>query len=59
MKTLLVRPPDFASYTMAAVWFTSRFTSNCSFESRSAMAATFIPIEESPGELVKIGTPYW
>jgi hypothetical protein len=26
-------------------------------ESRSAMAAIFIPIEESPGDEVKIGTP--
>ena len=25
---------------------------------RSFMAATFMPIDESPGELVKIGTPH-
>ena len=33
---------------MPAVWFTSRFTSMNSFESRSAIAATFMPMELSP-----------
>ena len=42
---------------MAAVWLTSRLTSKISFESRNDMAATFMPIELSPGELVKMGTP--
>ena len=43
---------------MAAVWFTSRFTSNISFESRKAIAATFMPMELSPGLLVKMGMPH-
>ena len=58
INTLLSSPLDFAAYTMAAVWFTSRFTSMSSFESRSAIAATFIPMLLSPGLLVKMGTPY-
>ena len=40
---------------MAAVWLTSRLTSKSSLESRMAMAATFMPMELSPGRLVKIG----
>ena len=47
--------------TIAAVWFTSRLTSNCSFESRSAIAGRrSCRMDEScPANCVKIGTPYW
>ncbi len=47
------RPPlRLASRTMAAVSFTSADTSNRSADPVSASAATFIPMDESPGEEV-------
>jgi hypothetical protein len=46
----LLPPPRLAAKTIAAVSLTSRETSIRGPRSRSASSATFIPIEESPGE---------
>jgi len=52
MSTALLPPPRFAPSTMAAVSFTSRETSILSAQPSMASAATFMPIELSPGEEV-------
>ena len=52
MTTPRLPPERFASSTMAAVSFTSRDTSILSLQPSMASAATFMPIELSPGEEV-------
>ena len=54
----ITTPFTSASYTMAVDWRTSRSGSTVVFPPRSFIAATFIPIDESPGDEVKIGTSY-
>ena len=46
----LFPPPRLAPRTIAAVSLTSRDTSKASRLPSSALAATFMPIELSPGE---------
>jgi hypothetical protein len=47
-----------ACQTIEADWFTSAFTSKASCDPSSDSSATFMPIELSPGDEVKIGTAW-
>jgi hypothetical protein len=58
MKTADRPPLRLASRTIAAVSFTSALTSNRNADPVSASAATFIPMDESPGDDVYSGTPH-
>src|SRR5205085_7028122 len=50
--------PRFAAKTIAAVSFTSSEGSKANLLPCKALAATFIPIDESPGDDVYSGTAY-
>src|SRR3954466_11522456 len=58
ISTADLPPPRFAVRTIDAVSLTSRFGSMTHLFPSSASAATFIPIDESPGDDVEIGTPH-
>src|SRR5437667_336654 len=57
ISTALLPPDRFAPRTIAAVSFTSRDTSILSLQPSMASAATFMPIELSPGDDVYTRTP--
>jgi hypothetical protein len=50
MKTALLPPPRLAASTTDAVSLTSAFGSMTHLFPSSASAATFMPIDESPGD---------